>query len=799
MITDSTGTATIGPPDLGAYRDELKDAAELLIDAGRVVTVAKGKSPEVMGGDWQNVRLDADGAAELIDRTSTPTIGVMMGAASGLIDFDIDSDADARAMNDLFDGDPPPMPAYSSGRDGGKHYWAAFPEKLADHARGVINYRSPAGDVVRVAVGGASRGGHSVCPPSYHYTDKSPETGKSTGAWRPTGKRYDWLDGASIDDIDPPELSDRAVEKLIAAAKSGTKKTRTTTTMSAPTSPSSGSGEVTGAVAAMVTSTQNMEDGGDGSKRLFCCACRAVELNLSDADAVAAVRQYEADRPFPVEWSDDDILQRVRDAEKTVTRGAELVFSNAFEYETGEIDDDGNPVIARALLKMSDIRADLDAATDRWPRRVGSALFVDDPHHGIGWLDTPDALFGWLHTRRVVKWYGGPQAVSRPNLHAELKRTAVDYDALEKLPHFPPMARHYYACTTPKPGNGDALRQLVARFTPSTTVDRDLILAALVTPFWGGRPGCRPAFVLTSDAGRGAGKTTLAEMVGHVAGGLLAFEPSEDVDKVKQRLLSPEAVGKRVCLVDNVKRTRFSWAELEALVTTPTISGKRLYVGEAQRPNTLTWIITINGVSLSTDLAQRSVIIKLDRAPYSGDWKDDTYKFIDNNRAALLADIAAFFEGDRWQLAKASRWGAWERDILSRLAEPGDAQALILERQAECDADGDDGAMIDDHFAERLRELDYCPDTTQVRIPVRVVAYWFNEANGEPMRTAAVTGRLKQMSTEGQVKRLTIDKSNRHGRSFIYTGPKADILNAPILNDLNDRLSEWLQRRENQR
>jgi putative DNA primase/helicase len=62
----------------------------------------------------------------------------------------------------------------------------------------------------------------------------------------------------------------------------------------------------------------------DGSKRLFAICCRAVEHDLSDAAAVDAVRQYSASHPFPADWSDDDILRRVRDAEREVARGSAL-------------------------------------------------------------------------------------------------------------------------------------------------------------------------------------------------------------------------------------------------------------------------------------------------------------------------------------------------------------------------------------------------------------------------------------------------------------------------------------------
>ncbi|TWT40108.1 toprim domain-containing protein [Botrimarina hoheduenensis] len=465
--------------------------------------------------------------------------------------------------------------------------------------------------------------------------------------------------------------------------------------------------------------------------------------------------------------------------------GESDAIANAVEVVT--TDAEGVESKITAYLTMPEIRSELKAATDDWPRRVGSSLFVHDPTHGVAWLDNSHATFGWLASQRRVRWFTGREAVTQAQLHAELERTAPSYDAVENVPHFPPMPRHYYTVASPNAGDGSALRKLVDRFTPSTDIDRDLIAALFATTFWGGRPGTRPAFVLTSDAGRGAGKTTLAEMVGLLAGGLLAFEPGEDIERIKQRLLSPVATGKRVALIDNVKRARFSWGELEALITTPVLSGKQLYVGEAQRPNTLTWIVTINGVSLSADMAQRAVIIKLDRAEYSSTWKEETASYIEHNRTALMADVRGLLESEPWALNQASRWGAWEEAVLCRLPEPGEAQRVILERQAACDADGDEGELIDEYVAEQLRALGYL-STAIVRIPNRILAKWFIEATGEHMKTQAVTRRINQMATEGQIRTLKPDPSRANGRCFIYTPKGADPLTQNTMNDLENRL-----------
>ncbi len=68
-------------------------------------------------------------------------------------------------------------------------------------------------------------------------------------------------------------------------------------------------------------------DHNDGSRRLYTAACRAVEHDLSDGDALDAIRQYERDRPFLRSWSDDEIIARVRQADDSpaVLRGEAVI------------------------------------------------------------------------------------------------------------------------------------------------------------------------------------------------------------------------------------------------------------------------------------------------------------------------------------------------------------------------------------------------------------------------------------------------------------------------------------------
>lgn len=439
---------------------------------------------------------------------------------------------------------------------------------------------------------------------------------------------------------------------------------------------------------------------------------------------------------------------------------------------------------------MTEILRQIADATDEWPRRVGNMLFAHDSEK-IDWLLKPAALTGWLGTRCGVP----PRFKKSDGLHTqsevfeELKRTAEAYEDVELFPHFPPIENVYYACGPIIPGDGSKLRELVDRFNPETDIDRDLILALFVTPGWGAS-GSRPAFCLTSDDGRGSGKTTLAKMAGLLWGGRIEISPDESIEQVKQRLLSPDAMTKRVVNVDNVKSMRFSNAGIEALITTDIISGKRMYHGEGQRPNSLTWITTLNGVSFATDMAQRSIIIKIKRPNYSGNWQDETEEFIETNRAAIIADVIGFLrEPSDYQLASFTRWGNWERDILSRLPEPGEAQRVICERQGEADAEGSESDDIEDGIRERLIQAHYAPETAVVFLSNKIVAAVLTECTGDRYGTSKATRAINQRIREKKLRNIA-EAGRTYGRGFIWQGPQSEP-GEQISTDLESRLNQW--------
>jgi hypothetical protein len=530
---------------------------------------------------------------------------------------------------------------------------------------------------------------------------------------------------------------------------------------------------------------------GQRSEADFALCCWAVEQGLDRADvwqqastvgkfAEAGERYFEATWAAAESHTREKIFDEARtkskkkaaaDSATGKTEAEQLPLSNALVEGDGD-NEQTTPLHMQAVI------ASILERTEDWPRRVGPALFVHDPKSpsSICWLDSPAAMFGWLGTKcGVIDWHRGTGYATKEEAFCELKRRAVQYAAIEELPHEPAISNHYYACEFPQPGPGEFLDRLLSFFCLETPEDRQILKAAFATPLWGGPPGCRPAFMITAAKGRGKGKSKLAQMLSRVYGGVVDVSAKEEITAVKTRLLSPGAATKRLVLLDNVKTTKFSWGELEALITSDTISGKALYVGDGCRPNFLTWLITLNGASLSTDMAQRVVEIRLSEPEYSGQWEAEVKQYIDTNRSAILGDLVAFLRQPQRLMKHHSRWATWESGLLSRLPSPDECFDLITSRRGQVDVEEEEGAIIEDFFAAKLRWLDYDPERDDVFIPNQIAAQWYNRATGEACKVTGVTRSLKQLKNEGRLWKITPARESSGGkRGFRWIGEHAN-------------------------
>jgi hypothetical protein len=412
-------------------------------------------------------------------------------------------------------------------------------------------------------------------------------------------------------------------------------------------------------------------------------------------------------------------------------------------FRFGNVDPKGNG------LSPKYIQESLKELTGGWPCSCYGSLFVPAATGGVLWLDSVNELFAWIYGQlpdvraHRVAWEEKNGKVTKGEFHAHLLQAAQPYDAVEDYPHCPVLPGHYYAHRALGEGDGKALDEFLSFFSPATALDRQLLKSLILTLIWGGPPGQRPVFLITVEdsvqdhgRGRGSGKSSVARIVSRLVGGCLNVCSSQEMDGIIRRLLSGEARGRRLVLLDNVKSLRFSWSDLEGLITAEYVSGHRMYKGEGRRPNTLVWVITMNGGSLSKDMAQRAVMIKVNRpGTYDPEWEPRIEAFLKERHWDVLADAVAELKRSPVPLQGYSRWAQWEANVLSKCDDPDACRQLILDRQTELDADDEETALVREAFAafvkERVRSAGKGPSSEEIFIRSEKALEIVNSATGE--------------------------------------------------------------------
>jgi len=339
------------------------------------------------------------------------------------------------------------------------------------------------------------------------------------------------------------------------------------------------------------------------------------------------------------------------------------------------------------------------------------------PREAIWWLEKSDDLFAWFHSVcGGVLWETGyaresiadpsPRSLpSKGEFYALLQRFPVAaYDSVEIVPHYPPIPKVLYLLPNIPPPKDPTLplwRQWMSMFNPETEEDAALLAAACLTPLWGGPPGSRPAFLLTSKHGRGVGKTCSIEAIAHLYGGSTNPSHLEGGPKsLAKALVSPEGLLHRCVVWDNLKGHQ-DYAVVESMITARTLQGHRLYHGHASRPNYVTWLLSANKAEATTDLAQRCIPIEIGRPHHDVDFITQYQDFLEAHRLELLGEMMEILGPNtpvKWTLkdSQADRWQAWMRAILCKI-EGGEATLpLIKRRRLAIDIDLDESDAVVD-------------------------------------------------------------------------------------------------------
>lgn len=300
--------------------------AQLLLDAeayralGLKPLPLDGKTPGplymVMG--WQNTHYDEDAIRRCLLAAESPDIGIQMGPrpfGSGFIDFEHDTPAQKAKMLELFGGDLGNGPAFASRN--GEHYLFAWDDRLEGIGKAVVKIDcGPGDDGLKVRIGAGGKGAQSAFPPS---TNKH---------WLP-GREYGQCELQPLPEAVLQFLLTLGVQRPVKGKRKGKARKR-------PRLQSFSSRKVANAFEAMLRHKPK-EDEQDGSGRLLLiCRC-AVEHDLSDEEALEVVRRYREKRPFKNrEYSEADIIERLRSAEERTERGSVVILRKTDDIGNGQ-------------------------------------------------------------------------------------------------------------------------------------------------------------------------------------------------------------------------------------------------------------------------------------------------------------------------------------------------------------------------------------------------------------------------------------------------------------------------------
>ncbi|MBN8602941.1 MAG: hypothetical protein J0M26_18030 [Planctomycetes bacterium] len=363
----------------------------------------------------------------------------------------------------------------------------------------------------------------------------------------------------------------------------------------------------------------------------------------------------------------------------------------------------------QVVVPIQEIRKQIDNETGNSLFTVNGTLHAVDKSQNVTVISDAVQFFAWLHFIFCLDWK--LNCLSKNEFFEHCKTHSPQYQSLSHHPHFPKIKNVRYLCEFPDPIPGPetpVLDAFVNFFSASTGVDKLLIIALILTLFWGGPPGQRPSFVITGKRGQGigTGKTTLVKSLAELVGGQISKDFDESAKELKTRLLTP-SLGfhkERVISIDNVKASVFSSQDLEALITISQISGHRMYKGNASIPNYFTYVMTMNDPNLSRDLASRSMVIELSTPAKNPNWLGEVEEFIEKNLMAMLAEINYLLtvkQPESFTAGEGTRWPLWEKEVLSKVPNPTHVRNLIVQRQNQYD----EAKHRRDQFEDVLEEL----------------------------------------------------------------------------------------------
>ena len=351
------------------------------------------------------------------------------------------------------------------------------------------------------------------------------------------------------------------------------------------------------------------------------------------------------------------------------------------------------------------------------PFRVGEQLFDRDRNTGeINYIFDQAGLFSWIarKTGCTVDWARIDGCVTKGEFYEALRSEAKEYSAISFVPDYPARDDVFYCHPDmPNPSDGHrAFYGFLDFFNPDGDINRSLLAAFVMAPIFYRPMVNRPMWIIDSPNGQGSGKSKVPEMVALLYGkdethgepiDVSMSEIAYNYTEVIKRVISTKGRNARIFRIDNVEGVLKS-AKLSMLVTTGSITGRASYGrDEESRPNNLTYVATVNGATVDTDIASRSYYLMVKKPRMIPSWEDDVISYIARNRMQIFADIIDILDTHTpFDIDPATRTPKFETTVLqAACGSPEQYQRVIeflLGKKEETNTDDDLAKRIEEEI-----------------------------------------------------------------------------------------------------
>jgi len=474
------------------------------------------------------------------------------------------------------------------------------------------------------------------------------------------------------------------------------------------------------------------------------------------SELIAAAPEYNAKHLSP--------LEAAKEANKKPFRN--------YEFEDNKKHPDKIP------LQINDLIADVHTRLLGAPFRVGEELFDRDRETGmISYIYDASDLFAWIarKTGKVIDWARIDGCVTKTEFFSALKSEATAYSAISFTPDYPKRDDVFYTHPEmPPPSAGHkTFEKFVDFFNPTDDINRSLLTAFIMAPIFFKPLVARPLWIIDSPNGQGSGKSMIPEMVALLYGenimeakpiDVSVYDLERNFQEVVKRIISTRGRNSRILRLDNVTGVLHS-SNLAMLVTAGSISGRASYGrGEESRPNNLTYVVTVNGATVDTDIASRAYYIMVSKPKMNPHWTSDVINYIQRNRMQIFSDIIdTITRHEIYDIPPATRMPQFETAILQAACGSPEQYQRVIEfltaKKEETNTDEELARRIEEELIQHIASAEPLigkpvmnPLTERIFIRSQVLEHWFKDAGymdkkhpSEVIRNMAKTGMLPQV------------------------------------------------------